>query len=46
MKVKQKSYKKWYIQNEETLMVKKVVNLLAKNAGNSCNTSKGLLKKV
>jgi hypothetical protein len=27
-------------------MVKEVVNLLAKNAGSSCDASKGLLKRV
>jgi hypothetical protein len=46
IKVKQKSRKRQYIQNKETLMVKKVINLLTKNAGNSCNTGKGLLKRV
>jgi hypothetical protein len=46
MKLKQKSYKRRYIQNKETLIVKKVVNLLAKNMGSNRDASKGLLKKV
>ena len=46
IKVKRKSRKRRYIQNEETLTVGEVVNLLAENAGSSCDAGEGPSKRV
>jgi len=44
--VKQKSRKRRYIRNEETLIVSKVVDLIAAREGSCCNDSKKPAKRV
>ena len=43
---KRKTYKRRYIQIKETLIVSKVVNLVAIKEGGSCNNGEELLKRV
>jgi hypothetical protein len=43
---KRKSYKRRYIQVEETLTVGKVTNLIAKKEGSRCKDSKTPVKRV
>ena len=44
--IKRKTCKRRYIQIKKTLIVSKVVNLVAVKEGSSCNNSKELLKRV
>jgi len=44
--VKQKSCKRQYIQNEETLTVSKVVNLIAAREGSCCDDAEKPVKRV
>ena len=46
MLIKRKIYKRRYIQIEETLMVRKVSNFIAKRKGSSCNNSNMAAKRV
>jgi Zn finger protein HypA/HybF involved in hydrogenase expression len=43
---KRKSYKRQYIQAEETLIVGKVTNLIAEKEGSRCKDSETPVKKV
>ena len=46
MRVKQKSCKRRYIWNEETLIVSKVVNLIATREGSCCDNAEKPVKRV
>ena len=46
MTAKQKSCKRRYIWNKETLIVSKVVNLIAIREGSCCNNAKKPVKRV
>jgi hypothetical protein len=46
MLTKRKAYKRQYIRVEETLIVSKVSNLIAKTEGSSCKNSKTPAKRV
>jgi hypothetical protein len=44
--IKRKTYKRRYIRAEETLIVSKVANLIAKKEGSSCSKAKTPAKRV
>ena len=46
MSIKHKTCKQHYIQAEQTLIVSKVANLIAKKEGRCCNKGKAPAKRV